>query len=211
MIRRIDHISVAVRDLAKAKAFFEAVLGAREIYSAPMEGQGFRWTTLEWGDSCLLELIDPVGDDGFLQRFLEKSGEGMHHITVQVEDARDAQERLHAQGVPTFGYSEAIPGWKEFFIHPKAAFGTLIQCAEFDPLCWINPGYIPRAYRDFAPGGPVSVATPGPGGADAPVEISDGWNTVRVRRHDVPHLVRRLQEALGEGLSPSARSPAGDL
>ena len=151
MIRRIDHISIAVRDLKKAKTFFLDGLGGKELFSMPMSQQKYRWTTIELGTSCLLELIDPLEKDGFLQRFLETRGEGPHHITVQVNDIQEVRRTLEERGIPTFGYSEALPGWKELFIHPRDAFGTLIQFAEFNPLDWINPGYIPPSYQEFAP------------------------------------------------------------
>jgi catechol 2,3-dioxygenase-like lactoylglutathione lyase family enzyme len=72
MIRRIDHISIAVKDLEKAKAFFLDVLGGRELYCASSREQNFRFTTLELGTSCLIELIDPLGEEGFVHRFLER-------------------------------------------------------------------------------------------------------------------------------------------
>lgn len=150
MIRRIDHIALAVRDLKKAKAFFIDALGGRELFSAPVEKQKFRWTTIELGTSCFIELIDPLEEDGFLHRFLEHRGEGPHHITIQVEDVQETQRILEQRGVPTFGLAETFPNWKELYVHPKHAFGTLIQFAEFHPLDWINPGYIPAAYREFA-------------------------------------------------------------
>jgi methylmalonyl-CoA/ethylmalonyl-CoA epimerase len=149
MIRRIDHIALAVRDLKKAKAFFIDVLGGRELFSAPVEKQKFRWTTIELGTSCFIELIDPLEEDGFLHRFLEHRGEGPHHITIQVDDVQETQRVLEQRGVPTFGLAETFPNWKELYVHPKDAFGTLIQFAEFHPLDWINPGYIPAAYREF--------------------------------------------------------------
>jgi methylmalonyl-CoA/ethylmalonyl-CoA epimerase len=151
MIRRIDHISIAVRDLHKAKAFFLGGLGGRELFSMPMSQQKYRWTTLELGTSCLLELIDPLEKDGFLHRFLETRGEGPHHITLQVNDIQETRRALEERGIPTFGFSEELPGWKELYIHPKNAFGMLIQFAEFNPLDWVNPGYIPPAYREFVP------------------------------------------------------------
>ena len=151
MIRRIDHVSIAVRDLQKAKTFFLDGLGGQELFSMPMNDQKYRWTTIELGTSCLLELIDPLEKDGFLQRFLETRGEGPHHITVQVNNIQETRRTLEERGIPTFGYSEALPGWKELFIHPRDAFGTLIQFAEFNPLDWIKPGYIPPSYREFAP------------------------------------------------------------
>jgi methylmalonyl-CoA/ethylmalonyl-CoA epimerase len=151
MIRRIDHISVAVRDLQKAKTFFLDGLGGRELFSMPMSPQKYRWTTIELGTSCFLELIDPLEKDGFLHRFLDSQGEGPHHITIQVKDIQEARRILEERRIPTFGFSENIPGWKELFIHPRDAFGTLIQFAEFNPLDWINPGYIPPSYREFTP------------------------------------------------------------
>jgi len=150
MIRRIDHVSIAVRDLDKARAFFLDALGGRELFCAPVPEQKYRWTTVELGTSCFIELIDPLGKDGFVDRFLERRGEGPHHITIQVNDIEETRRILQEKGIPTFGYAEPFPGWKEMYIHPKNAFGTLIQFAEFNPLDWIDPGYIPPSYQEFA-------------------------------------------------------------
>ncbi len=200
MIRRIDHISIAVRDLKKAKTFFLDGLGGKELFSLPMTQQKYRWTTIELGTSCLLELIDPLEKDGFLQRFLETRGEGPHHITVQVNDIQEARRTLEERGIPTFGYSEALPGWKELFIHPRDAFGTLIQFAEFNPLDWINPGYIPPSYQEFAPlqaNGPAEARVEvnkveteeGPG-----VEIRQGGAVVHIPRAQLEDLIQALKE-----------------
>ena len=105
-----------------------------------MPDQGFRWTTFELGTSCLIEVIDPLEGDGFLQRFLEKRGEGPHHVTIQVDDIARVMAVLEEKGIEMFGYSEALSGWKEVFVHPKQAFGTLIQFAEFNPLDWGERG-----------------------------------------------------------------------
>ena len=158
MIRRIDHVAIAVRDLERAKHFFIDCLGGRELFCAPFTDQGYRWTTLELGTSCFIELIDPLDADGFVHRFIEKRGEGPHHITIQVDDLEATHRMLEEKGIKTFGYSEALPGWKEFYIHPKEAFGTLIQFAEFNPLDWINPGCIPQSYREFVPEQQVGTA-----------------------------------------------------
>jgi len=165
MIKRIDHVGIAVRDLKKAKSFFLDGLGGRELFSGPMPQHGFRWTTIELGTSCFLELIDPMEEsESSLHRFLQNRGEGVHHITIQVDDLQETRRILEERGIPTFGYSEALPGWKEMFIHPREAFGVLVQFAEFNPLDWIAPGYIPPSYREFVP--------PGPGGSkEAPVQI----------------------------------------
>lgn len=199
-IRRIDHISIAVRDLEKAKAFFIGVLGARELFAAPVAPQKFRWTTLELGTSCLVELIDPLEKDGFVHRFLEAHGEGPHHITIQVDDIQRIHGILEEKGIPTFGFSEPFPAWKEFYIHPKQAFGTLIQFAEFNPLDWVLPGYIPSSYREFAP--PREIET-GKGKIEvrrleteegARIEIRAGKESVRIPENRLNELILALRE-----------------
>ena len=202
MIRRIDHVSIAVRDLDKAKAFFLDGLGGRELFSMAMTQQKYRWTTVELGTSCLLELIDPLEKDGFLHRFLETRGEGPHHITIQADDIQKTRRSLEERAIPTFGFSEELPGWKELFIHPKDAFGTLIQIAEFNPLDWVNPGYIPPAYREFVPPtenkpekGPVEVrkveAEEGP-----MVEIRQPGEVMRIPQAQVESLIQALKNNL---------------
>ena len=200
MIRRIDHIAIAVRDLQKAKAFFIQILGGRELFSAPVEKQKFRWTTVELGTSCFIELIDPLEEEGFLQRFLTHRGEGPHHITIQVDDVRETQRFLQDRGVPTFGLAETFPNWKELYIHPKHAFGTLIQFAEFNPLDWINPGYIPASYREFASSQekeleerPLQVRRVD-GEEGGQLEIRMGKEKIRLPESQLNELMDRLRE-----------------
>ena len=199
MIRRIDHVSIAVRDLEKAKRFFLETLGGRELFCAPMSPQKYRWTTIELGTSCFIELVDPLEKDGFVHRFLESRGEGPHHITFQVNDIRETRRILEEKGIPFFGYSESLPGWKELFIHPREAFGTLLQFAEFHPLDWINPGYLPPSYREFAPsredpGKPVEVHTR-KSASGLQVEIRKGDEVIRVSRSEIGELIRSLEQA----------------
>jgi D-lactate dehydrogenase (cytochrome) len=162
MIRRIDHVSIAVRDLENAKRFFCGVLGGRELYTATEAGEGFRWTAIGLGSSCALELIDPVGENSFLHRFLDRRGNGAHHVTFQVNDLDDARATLEARGVPTFGYNDADPNWKYFYVHPRDAFGVLLQFAELDPGAWTEAlapaitatpqGTVASGAKEFSPG-----------------------------------------------------------
>jgi methylmalonyl-CoA/ethylmalonyl-CoA epimerase len=199
-IRRIDHISIAVRDLEKARAFFVGVLGGRELFSAPIIPQKFRWTTIELGTSCFLELIDPLEEDGFLQRFLASRGEGPHHITIQVDDIQRIRRILEEKGIPTFGFAEPFPAWKEFYIHPKHAFGTLIQFAQFNPLDWVVPGYIPPSYKEFTPPqeieaekGKIEVRrSEMEGGTEIEIRIGEG--TVRIPENRIKELISVLRE-----------------
>lgn len=205
MIRRIDHVSVAVKDLARARSFFVDALGGRVLYTGPMPEEKYRWTTIELGTSCLLELIDSLGDGGFVDEFLKKRGEGLHHVTIQVGNLEETCRMLASRGVPTFGMRQPVPGWKEAYIHPKHAFGVLIQFAEFNPLDWIDPGYVPAAYREFAPAekakseeGTLTVQKV-EGGEGPMVEIRKGDKAIRIREGDLAALIQSL-----EGL----RSPA---
>jgi methylmalonyl-CoA epimerase len=199
-IRRIDHISIAVRDLEKAKAFFLGVLGGRELFAAPVEPQKFRWTTIELGTSCFVELIDPLGKEGFVYKFLESRGEGPHHITIQVDDIERIHRIIREKGIPTFGFAEPFPAWKEFYIHPKHAFGTLIQFAQFNPLDWVVPGYIPPSYKEFAL--PKEIET-GEGKIEVRkveakdgtwIEIKSGKGSVRVPGGRLKELISVLSE-----------------
>lgn len=200
MIRRVDHISIAVRDLAKAKHFFIDVLGGKNLFEAPVPWQKFRWTTIELGTSCFIELIDPLEKDSFVQKFLDNRGEGPHHITIQVNDIQEVHRKLQENGVPTFGLAEPFPNWKEMYIHPKHAFGTLIQFAQFNPLDWINPGYVPPSYAEFAP--PDQVG-PKNGGVEVQrvqgervpaVEIRQGGQKIRVPLSQMEDLIQALKE-----------------
>jgi methylmalonyl-CoA/ethylmalonyl-CoA epimerase len=204
MIRRIDHVAIAVRDLERARAFFIGCLGGRELFCAPFADQGYRWTTLELGTSCFIELIDPLEAEGFVHRFIEKRGEGPHHITIQVDDIEGMHRTLEEKGVKTFGYSETLPGWKEFFIHPRDAFGTLIQFAEFNPLDWVNPGYVPPSYREFVPEqrvgageDPVSVRrVEGEKGPE--IQIRRGEEAVRIPASHAGELIQALEAVVSK-------------
>jgi len=202
MIRRIDHISIGVWDLDKARKFFIDGLGGRELFCAPVPEQKYRWTTIELGTSCFIELIDPLEKEGFLYRFLEKRGEGPHHLTVPVDDINQTYRTLEEKGIPTFGLGEPFPGWKEMYIHPKHAFGTLIQFAEFNPLDWISQGYIPAAYKEFAPkeaqaNEEIKVLKGGTEG-EFEIEIRQGEDVIRLNRRQLANLKKSLQELGGD-------------
>jgi catechol 2,3-dioxygenase-like lactoylglutathione lyase family enzyme len=81
-----------------------------------------------------LEVLQPDGSpDGFVQRFLEARGPGIHHVTFKVPDLAVAAARARSLGFDITGYSDEFPGWKEFFLHPKQAQGIVVQLAESHP------------------------------------------------------------------------------
>ena len=86
--------------------------------SAPLEGDG------------RIEVLEPRGDDGFLHRFLAARGPGIHHVTFKVDDLRRTCDRAEALGYGIVGYNDANRYWKEAFLHPKDALGTVVQLAQ---------------------------------------------------------------------------------
>jgi len=174
MILRIDHVAVAARDEEGANRFFRDVLGAVPGASAEDPGLKYRWTTHSLGDLSRLEIIAPRGENGFLAGFLRDRAGGVHHLTLQTDDIAKAKSRLDGFGVPWFGYNEYPGGvWKEIFIHPRDAFGVLIQIAEFEPDDWLASsqrlgGRRPRVERT---GGGVALTLAHPGGGKVEVEL----------------------------------------
>lgn len=133
MISRIDHIAIAVSDYPKALEFFQNIFGAVPGASLRDDHLQFYWQILSVGDLSRLELLTPTGPDSFLKRFLSEKEGGVHHITLETPDIHAAKARLDELGIPCFGFGDSDPDWKELFIHPKHAFGVLIQIAEFRP------------------------------------------------------------------------------
>lgn len=131
-IERLDHVSVAVWDIAAA-AHLAEFLGGRFRDGGLNHTGEFRWAQwdLPFGK---LEMIAPVdrADDTFLTRFLTARGEGPHHLTFKVSDIAAAATRATELGFDVVGYSTQHEGWKEAFIHPRSSHGVLIQLAEFD-------------------------------------------------------------------------------
>jgi methylmalonyl-CoA/ethylmalonyl-CoA epimerase len=136
MILRIDHVSLAVKDYAAAADFFQRLLGAVPGAGASDDGLKFFWRVFSLGDLSRLELVTPTGEGSFLDGFLHRRQGGVHHITLQTDDLQAAMRHLTENTIPFFGYHEydlCGDRWKEIFIHPKDAFGVLIQIAEFRP------------------------------------------------------------------------------
>ena len=139
MISRIDHVSIAVRDHEKAVHFFRDILGAIEGTGGPDHTMKYFWQIFSLGDLSRLEIISPTDKGSFLDGFLQRKAAGVHHITLQVPDLDKTMEHLKKHSIPFFGHNEYPGGiWKEIFIHPRHAFGVLIQIAEFKPDDWIS-------------------------------------------------------------------------
>lgn len=143
MISRIDHVSIAVKDYDKAMKFFQKIFNLVPGASASDPEMKYSWEIFSAGDLSRIEIINPTGQGSFLDNFLsDKKDGGVHHITFETPDIYQAKQRLEDNNIPYFGFNDHGDIWKELFIHPKHAFGVLIQIAEFRPDEWINPSLV---------------------------------------------------------------------
>jgi methylmalonyl-CoA epimerase len=127
---KIDHIGIAVRDIDQALRVYQVALGLplSEIVEVP--DQQVRVAFLPIGESNI-ELVQPSSDTSGTAKFIEKRGEGIHHICVQVDDIEAALEQLKAGGVPLID-QEPRPGahGRVAFVHPKGTHGVLLELVE---------------------------------------------------------------------------------
>ena len=140
MISRIDHVSIAVNDYETARHFFQDILGAIPGFADENSDLKFYWQIFSLGDLSRVEILEPGAEGSFLDNFLKnKKDGGVHHITLQTPDIHQAKNMLEENNIPYFGFNEYEDQyWKEIFIHPKDAFGVLIQIAEFNPDDWLD-------------------------------------------------------------------------
>ena len=129
---KLDHIGIAVRSLEEARPFFEKVLGARFMFASENAQAGYK--ILEFDLRGLtIELLEPLGKHSFLHKFLEKRGEGMHHLTFNVPEAKQKVAELKSQGVRIVDETEWSPTSYEAFISPRSSHGVLIQIGSGYP------------------------------------------------------------------------------
>ncbi len=131
MVNKIDHVGIAVRDLAAAKEFYEKVLGMKVTAEEVVEEQKVKVAFIPTGDSEV-ELLESTTPDGPIARFIEKNGEGIQHIAFRVDNLEEKLAQLKAAGVKLIDEKprRGAGGAKIAFLHPKATFGTLVELCE---------------------------------------------------------------------------------
>jgi methylmalonyl-CoA/ethylmalonyl-CoA epimerase len=130
MLKGISHIGIAVRNLDEAIKVYTEALGAEleEIQRAPEAGMAAAMLSL--GDDKI-ELMEPIGTEGTIAKFLESRGEGIQHICIEVDDIDKELESLSTKGIRLIDKEarEGIEG-RIAFIHPKSMNGVLIELVE---------------------------------------------------------------------------------
>ncbi|MFQ5827627.1 MAG: VOC family protein [Candidatus Methylomirabilia bacterium] len=123
-----DHIAIAMESMASAPAVLVGELGG--VPELGMPSGVFRWGTWRFEGGGCIEIIEPMGEDGFVHRFLARRGPGIHHVTFRVPSLREACDRAEAHGYTIVAYDDSDPRWAEAFLHPKQALGIVVQFAE---------------------------------------------------------------------------------
>jgi methylmalonyl-CoA/ethylmalonyl-CoA epimerase len=131
-IGKLDHIGIAVKSLAEARKFFEDLLGARFLYQHENREAGYTLVELDF-NGVIFELLEPLGDNSFVGTFLEKRGEGLHHLTFDVPNSKEKIAELKEQGLRLVDEREFSPDSYEAFISPRASHGVLIQIGSGYP------------------------------------------------------------------------------
>jgi len=126
---QFDHVAIAARRMADAPAVLVGALGGAPTGDGGPSG-AYTWGHWAFAGGGRLEIIEPLGDDGFLHRFLAARGPGIHHVTFLVPRLDEACERAVAHGFRIVGRDDSDPGWAEAFLHPKEALGIVVQLVE---------------------------------------------------------------------------------
>ena len=133
MIGRLNHVAIAVRDLAKSSALYRDMLGARVSPPLAQPEHGVTVAFIELPNTKI-ELLEPLGEASPIAKFLEKNPDGgMHHVCYEVDDILAAREKLKAGGVRVLG--DGTPkigahGKPVLFLHPKDFSGTLVELEQ---------------------------------------------------------------------------------
>ena len=131
MLIEIDHVAIAVRDLEAAIAWYQDVFGASVEHREDVESDGVAEALLRVADSYI-QLLTPTRDDSPVAKYLEKKGEGLHHVAYRVANCADALNAVKASGGQVI---DEVPrpgsrGTTVAFVHPKGSFGTLIELVQ---------------------------------------------------------------------------------
>ncbi|MBT8270696.1 MAG: methylmalonyl-CoA epimerase [Flavobacteriaceae bacterium] len=133
-MKKIEHIGIAVKDLEASNKLFEALFGKEHYKIETVESEGVRTSFFELGESKI-ELLEAIDDDSPIAKFVEKRGEGIHHIAYDVEDIKAEVRRLKDEGFDILNETPKRGADNKWvvFLHPKSTNGVLVElCQEMD-------------------------------------------------------------------------------
>jgi methylmalonyl-CoA epimerase len=133
MPERIDHVAIIVRSLEQALGFYRDTLGIipSSIQDVPSEQVRIAFLPMGGPNGSQIELIEPTTPDSSLTKFLEKRGEGLHHICLEVENIDTALQEMKEKGAPVLDQQPRLAAeGRAIFLHPKGTNGVLLELLE---------------------------------------------------------------------------------
>jgi methylmalonyl-CoA epimerase len=129
--KKIDHIGIAVKDLASSIQFYTNILGLKFLGTEEVESEKVRVAFFEIGDSRI-ELLEATNLESPIAKFIEKKGEGIHHIAYQTENCQENLETLKDEGIKLINEVPKLGahGSKVAFLHPKSTGNVLIELCQ---------------------------------------------------------------------------------
>ncbi|GKV68144.1 methylmalonyl-CoA epimerase [Sporosarcina sp. NCCP-2716] len=131
-MEKVDHIGIAVKDLQESMDYYIHTLGLKLLGTEEVPEQHVTVAFLDAGN-IKLELLEPIGTEGAVSKFISKRGEGVHHIAFGVSDIRQRMADLRENGVTLLQEEpkRGAGGADVAFLHPKSSFGVLVElCAK---------------------------------------------------------------------------------
>jgi methylmalonyl-CoA epimerase len=131
MIKRVDHIAIAVNNLDEVLKLYDELFGLKPEHIKDVPDQGVKAALIPVGDGGEIEFLEPIDPQGGVAKFLEKKGEGIHHISLETDDVAQEIKSLAEKGVqlidkePRMGLAGKIA-----FLHPKSTKGILIELCQ---------------------------------------------------------------------------------
>ena len=130
-MKKVEHIGIAVRDLNSANELFHKLFGEKHYKIEKVDTEAVNTSFFKVGDTKI-ELLESTDPNGVISKFLEKRGEGVHHVAFEVDDIRAEVERMKAEGFEVINEEphEGADNKLVCFLHPKSASGVLIELCQ---------------------------------------------------------------------------------
>lgn len=131
MIKKIEHLGIAVKDMEASRKMYETLLGKEAYKTEAVESEGVKTLFFQLGESKI-ELLEATRPDSPIARFIEKRGEGIHHIAYDVENIEGEIKRLQEAGFELIHQQpkDGADNKKIAFLHPKSTDGVLVELCE---------------------------------------------------------------------------------
>lgn len=131
VLTEIDHVAIAVYDLDQALSWYEDAFGASVAHRETVDSDGVEEALIAVADS-FIQLLTPTSETSPVARYLSQKGEGIHHVGYRVDDCSEALAALKSMGAKVIDEEprRGSRGTTVAFVHPKAAFGTLIELVQ---------------------------------------------------------------------------------